>query len=136
MHEKILATITSENLVNVINEEAINIHLEAHPQNEIIITIPFGVNEWYISVIDQYTGEELFSDWCEHYHSDLDGTDMLYDELQETVIEVIKLLNNSEIAIQQSNGVKVFAHQVLKSKQLLVETDAGYVDFWQAINRE
>lgn len=55
----------------------------------ITFTIPEGIFEWFVAVVDRDLGEEILSDWCDHFATDGETDEQVHRQRAEEIGRVL-----------------------------------------------
>ena len=94
------------------------------------ITIPYDVYEWFVSLNNYETKENLFSDWSDWYvDASVGVTKSNIAQYFQKDIEcyIAKILSADEIKIDKDVGLSLFGKKFLKTKILYVNVNNNWV---------
>ena len=136
MRDKLLKYADSEGFDVQKRDSSAIIGCSVKPHYELQITVPYIVDEWFLSLRDAESNLELFRTWDEHYNLRGEEPRDLDEELQESVIKTLDTLRNAEVRIVQSPGISILGREFFKGTVLEVSTDSGWIDFWELVYPE
>ena len=117
--------------VSRVNDNATRVIIPAQPNWLIEVLVPDSLLEWVISLKDEQTGEDLHSDWCDHYQSEGESQSQLQREMRDAVLGFIEAVHNRELRLTQSDGIRLLGRSFFATQRLEAHTDGA--DSWQDV---
>jgi len=90
--------------VTRVHGNATQLTLCAKPSGLVEVLVCDNILEWFITLKDERTGDELFSERCEHYATEGESRAELEVQMRDTVITVVDAIRASDLRIGTVDG--------------------------------
>lgn len=118
--ESLLEPYLTENCVTISRGgDATKVQIFKTDRILIDLTIPDEVLEWFVSVIDQSSGDELIYDWLEYYQTEGETDEQLEAMMLKDISSLLEDIVNVPVRIQETTRPRFLGFLPRKSIYVL-----------------